>query len=444
MRKYSYIFIYSVISLNSIAADAADSQVISDSGNGDGSLFITTVKSTQTKKENIVGTDSIAIGNDARINPGDGKNVIAGINTSGDGAIAIGARAETSYEGATAIGKDSKAGWGATAVGRGANANFESATAMGANAISTGWGSTAIGTISKATTHGTTAIGNNSSGTAAYATALGTSATSEGAYATALGTSSKASGHFSIAAGQDSHAVANYGIALGSFSVADRAALDDTMLGAISVGGTANENLGYRTRQIINLAAGTEDNDAVNVSQLKKEAGERVAGDAATLTAAKNYSDAGNKQTLKTANEYSDAGDAKTLQTAKNYSDTGDERTLNSANNYTNTAVKKSNANTLYQANQYTNQKFSELRKVVDENRKRSDAGIAGAMAMTAIAPVPYKDYSFGMAAGGYRDQGAIAAGINIKTSESSLMKVNAAWDSQNGGGIAAGFNVGW
>ncbi|MBQ4703044.1 hypothetical protein FD834_27825, partial [Escherichia coli] len=109
----------------------------------------------------------------------------------------------------------------------------------------------------------------------------------------------------------------------------DRAALDDTMLGAISVGGTANDTLGYRTRQIINLAAGTEDNDAVNVSQLKKEAGERVAGDAATLTAAKNYSDAGNKQTLKTANEYSDAGDAKTLQTAKNYSDTGDERTLN-------------------------------------------------------------------------------------------------------------------
>lgn len=120
------------------------------------------------------------------------------------------------------------------------------------------------------------------------------------------------------------------------------------MLGAISVGGTADEKLGYRTRQIINLAAGTENNDAVNVSQLKKEAGERVAGDAAT-TAAKNYSDAGNKQTLKTANEYSDAGNVKTLQTAKNYSDTGDDRTLNSANNYTNTAVKKSNANTLYQ-----------------------------------------------------------------------------------------------
>lgn len=438
MRKYYYFFIYSVISFNSIAADP---QVKQDDGVGSNSFFITSSSNTPTKKENVQGTNSVAIGNNVQIKKGDGSD----LKNMSDGSVAIGNGASTMYEGTTAVGKGAKAtGWRSTAIGVGATTNAESATAMGNGANANNWGASAYGTIAKATGPNSTAIGNAAQSSGALSTALGVSSQSTGHYSAALGTLSKAEGYGSVATGLHANAKSQYGIALGSYSVADRAALDDTMLGAISVGGTANDTLGYRTRQIINLAAGTEDNDAVNVSQLKKEAGERVAGDAATLTAAKNYSDAGNKQTLKTANEYSDAGDAKTLQTAKNYSDTGDERTLNSANNYTNTAVKKSNANTLYQANQYTNQKFSELRKVVDENRKRSDAGIAGAMAMTAIAPVPYKDYSFGMAAGGYRDQGAIAAGINIKTSESSLMKVNASWDSQNGGGIAAGFNVGW
>ncbi|HFV2202861.1 TPA: YadA-like family protein [Escherichia coli] len=438
MRKYYYFFIYSVISFNSIAADP---QVKQDDGVGSNSFFITSSSNTPTKKENVQGTNSVAIGNNVQIKKGDGSD----LKNMSDGSVAIGNGASTMYEGTTAVGKEAKAtGWRSTAIGVGATTNAESATAMGNGANANNLGASAYGTIAKATGANSTAIGNAAQSSGALSTALGVSSQSTGHYSAALGTLSKAEGYGSVATGLHANAKSQYGIALGSYSVADRAALDDTMLGAISVGGTANDTLGYRTRQIINLAAGTEDNDAVNVSQLKKEAGERVAGDAATLTAAKNYSDAGNKQTLKTANEYSDAGDAKTLQTAKNYSDTGDERTLNSANNYTNTAVKKSNANTLYQANQYTNQKFSELRKVVDENRKRSDAGIAGAMAMTAIAPVPYKDYSFGMAAGGYRDQGAIAAGINIKTSESSLMKVNASWDSQNGGGIAAGFNVGW
>lgn len=441
MRKYYYFFIYSVISFNSIAAVPQVPQVKQDDGVGSDSFFITSSSNTPTNKENVQGTNSVAIGNNVQIKKGDGSD----LKNMSDGSVAIGNGASTMYEGTTAVGKGAKAtGWRSTAIGVGATTNAESATAMGNGANANNWGASAYGTIAKATGTNSTAIGNAAQSSGALSTALGVSSQSTGSYSAALGTLSKAEGYGSVATGLHANAKSQYGIALGSYSVADRAALDDTMLGAISVGGTADEKLGYRTRQIINLAAGTEDNDAVNVSQLKKEAGERVAGDAATLTAAKNYSDAGNKQTLKIANEYSDAGDAKTLQTAKNYSDTGDERTLNSANNYTNTAVKKSNANTLYQANQYTNQKFSELRKVVDENRKRSDAGIAGAMAMTAIAPVPYKDYSFGMAAGGYRDQGAIAAGINIKTSESSLMKVNASWDSQNGGGIAAGFNVGW
>ncbi|EFM0571897.1 hypothetical protein CF26_004899, partial [Escherichia coli] len=189
--------------------------------------------------------------------------------------------------------------WRSTAIGVGATTNAESATAMGNGANANNWGASAFGTGANATGLNSTAIGNQAKSKGALSTSLGVSSQSTGSYSAALGTLSKAEGYGSVATGLHANAKSQYGIALGSYSVADRAALDDTMLGAISVGGTADEKLGYRTRQIINLAAGTEDNDAVNVSQLKKEAGERVAGDAATLTAAKNYSDAGNKQTLK-------------------------------------------------------------------------------------------------------------------------------------------------
>ncbi|HBA6943307.1 TPA: hypothetical protein J1W36_004556 [Escherichia coli] len=379
-------------------------------------------------------------------------------NASGTGAIAVGTDSTADKDLGISIGVDASSKYIGTAIGAFSESGGNMDIAIGALAkTQDGSSALAIGTksnVSSLPEGNNTAISgkqitkNGESfsvisvdegretlkekyGETYGAIAIGLAASSHDMFNTALGGYSTAAAQNATAIGHSASALSNNSVAIGDSSIADRQ-------NTLSVGNA------YTKRQITNVESGTEDNDAVNVSQLKKEAGERVAGDAATLTAAKNYSDAGNKQTLKTANEYSDAGDAKTLQTAKNYSDTGDDRILNSANNYTNTAVKKSNANTLYQANQYTNQKFSELRKVVDENRKRSDAGIAGAMAMTAIAPVPYKDYSFGMAAGGYRDQGAIAAGINIRTSENSLMKVNTAWDTQNGGGIAAGFNVGW
>ncbi|NEM28373.1 autoagglutinating adhesin Saa, partial [Escherichia coli] len=69
----------------------------------------------------------------------------------------------------------------------------------------------------------------------------------------------------------------------------------------------------------------------------------------------------------------------------------GDAQTLKSANTYTNKQVNALEQN--------TNQQFRQLRDQINKNRKRSDAGIAGAMAMTAIPMIDGKQYSFGMAA---------------------------------------------
>lgn len=114
----------------------------------------------------------------------------------------------------------------------------------------------------------------------------------------------------------------------------------------------------------------------------------------------------------------------------------GDAQTLKSANTYTDNRV-----STLERS---TNQQFRQLRDEVEKNRKRADAGIAGAMAMTAIPVVEGKTYSFGMAASNYRDEQAIAAGMHFRTTENSAVRLNASWDTQNGSGVAAGMSVGW
>ena len=128
------------------------------------------------------------------------------------------------------------------------------------------------------------ALGNRLTVKGEEAVAVGTNASATADWAITMGTKSSAEKETAMAFGYDSHAKANHGVALGAWSVADtaagasgydpstRAASTDTSaawkstLGAVSVG---DKTEGY-TRQITNVAAGTQDTDAVNVAQLKK------------------------------------------------------------------------------------------------------------------------------------------------------------------------------
>lgn len=128
------------------------------------------------------------------------------------------------------------------------------------------------------------ALGNRLTVKGEEAVAVGTDASATAGWAITMGTKSSAEKETSMAFGYDSHAKANHGVALGAWSVADtaagasgydpstQAASTDTSaawkstLGAVSVG---DKTEGY-TRQITNVAAGTQDTDAVNVAQLKK------------------------------------------------------------------------------------------------------------------------------------------------------------------------------
>lgn len=128
--------------------------------------------------------------------------------------------------------------------------------------------------------YGSTAIGYN------------TMVESKAYYSTVIGYESKATQNIwdGTALGRESKVSVDEGVALGSYSIASTAEGEagyDALTGenstdesitwkatsaAVSVGGRVTTSSGYKdvTRQITNVAAGTQDTDAVNVAQLKR------------------------------------------------------------------------------------------------------------------------------------------------------------------------------
>lgn len=151
----------------------------------------------------------------------------------------------------------------------------EKAIAFGKNTIADGKSSVAIG-------DGANVDANNvytSSGN--YSTAVGAASGAWGTQTTAVGYNAQAKGQNAVALGFSASASATDSVAIGANSVAGSGAeegrvglyadgkVDSTWKatsGAVSIGNSGNGT----TRQIINLAAGTNDTDAVNVAQLKK------------------------------------------------------------------------------------------------------------------------------------------------------------------------------
>lgn len=187
-------------------------------------------------------------------NGSDSGNVVVGMNnTATRGSIVIGADSEASSHG-TSVGSNNKV------IGNGDKglALGNSLTVDGEQAV---------------------AIGSDSQAKADYAVAIGQEALAEKESSIAFGNSAKAQNNYSVAIGAFADAKSRSGVAIGSSSLADRekgikgylAGKDDeseiwkSTRGAVSVG---NNEKKY-TRQIIGVAAGSEDTDAVNVAQLK-------------------------------------------------------------------------------------------------------------------------------------------------------------------------------
>lgn len=233
------------------------------------------------------GLDAIAIGTGSK-GEAAGTNAIAiGEQSHAKGmyTTAVGSYSEATDEGAVALGQQAKSkGKYSTSIGIMANGMYEGGTAADH--------STAVGAYSESSGLASVALGGFSKATEKFASALGYGSEA-GLRGTAIGAASQVSAEGGTAVGLLSLASATGSVALGMSSVADREAgwqgyhpvygqkmIDpspawQSSWGAISVGAgpSQDENgrlIPQRTRQIINLAAGTADTDAVNVAQLKE------------------------------------------------------------------------------------------------------------------------------------------------------------------------------
>lgn len=190
---------------------------------------------------------------------------------SGDQSLAMGAKSSASGMNSLAIGYGNEAaGTQSVAVGNSTNAsgNFSVAMGLGAQA---GTKNTDV----ESTDHGAAvAVGYGAEAAETGSAAYGYSAMAGGVESSAFGTSAQANKEGSIALG--AHSVANREKGSTGYLAPDMTNPENAVnattwvstSGAVSLGGTDAEGRTI-SRQITNLAAGTNDSDAVNVAQLK-------------------------------------------------------------------------------------------------------------------------------------------------------------------------------
>lgn len=200
-----------------------------------------------------------------------------GVGTTAQGnlSLAMGVNSSASGLNSLAIGYGNEAaGTQSVAVGNSSNASGNYSVAMGLGAQA-GTKNTDV----ESTDHGgAVAVGYGASAAETGSAAYGYSATASAVESSAFGTSAQANTEGSIALG--AHSVANREKGSTGYLAPDMTDLANaanaatwvSTSGAVSLGGTDAAEAGANktiSRQITNLAAGSEDSDAVNVAQLK-------------------------------------------------------------------------------------------------------------------------------------------------------------------------------
>ena len=258
-------------SQNSIAIGGnAGGSIGSNIARGDGEITIG--DGAQTGKDGVESSQSIAIGFDAKAQGDQSIALGANVRATGDSSVAIGGDdvdrlannldMNKKYEDLTGIKlvdknypRTTASGGGATAVGTQATASGDFSTALGMTSVASGTASSALGVYAKASGGAALAIGAISKAEAEQSIALGTNAK-----VNSNATNSIAIGNGAIALNRDS-------IAIGSGSKADSTTLSNE---AYLVGGMTSGEMNIGNRRITDVSAGSDDTDAVNVSQLRQ------------------------------------------------------------------------------------------------------------------------------------------------------------------------------
>ncbi|MCT8850260.1 hypothetical protein KZ386_10995, partial [Glaesserella parasuis] len=237
------------------------------------------------------GEGSIVLGPVASANHAEGIAIGARSSSTAEYGIAVGGSASADGKNAVALGRESRgAGTDSIAIGNSARTTGADSVVVGAHINVTGEKLVAIGANSKAGSH-SAAYGYNAKALGERSVAVGESATTNdgAARATALGNNTVVTVGGGVALGYGSKADTaggvvglkqNHSVKTGESTVDNGFKSTESVdnnpnpipIGAVSVG---NDRI---KRQIVNVAAGKQDTDAVNVAQLKSLT-MKIAGD---------------------------------------------------------------------------------------------------------------------------------------------------------------------
>lgn len=352
-------------------------------------LCVTFVASSQLTMAEV-GRSAVAIGNYVTAEGAGatavGMNSHAYVNLS----TAVGAHAKASGVTSQAFGSASWAkGYSTTALGKGTLAEGSASTAVGAHATTIGNSSSALGLHANAIGGQSTALGQSSVARGDQSTAIGSGATTEARFSTAIGTNAKTEHYSGVAIGFNSttsyfNGVVNStidGVTYGNYA-------GHRPTSVVSIGSKGFE------RQLQNVAAGNvskTSTDAVNGSQLHA-----VATQVSANTAKLNYHSEQITNVYHTVQQYS--GWMET-QESQIYELKLRDRDLR---------------NKITELNKLVEGNFDAIRNDINKNRRDSNAGIAGAIAIgTMMQPYEAGQSAITVGAGSFKNEAAIAIGAS-------------------------------
>ena len=312
-------------------------------------------------------------------------------------STAVGAHSKASGVTSQAFGSASWAkGYSTTALGKGTLAEGSASTAVGAHATTKGNSSSALGLHANAIGGQSIALGQASVARGDQSTAVGSGAKTEARFSTAVGTNAKANHYSSVAVGfnsttSDFKGVVNTtidGVTYGNFA-------GHRPTSVVSFGSEGFE------RQLQNVAAGNvtkTSTDAVNGSQLYA-----VASQVSTNVKVNNEQDiriAANSERI--TNVYN------TVQSYSSWMETQEPQIYDLKLRDRDLREKITELNKLIDGN------FESIRNDINKNRRDSNAGIAGAIAIgTMMQPYEAGQSAITVGAGSFKNEAAIAIGAS-------------------------------
>lgn len=324
---------------------------------------------------------------------------------------AYGAHAKASGVTSQAFGSASWAkGYSTTAIGKGTLAEGSASTAVGAHATTKGNSSAALGLHANAIGGQSTALGQSSIARGDQSTAIGSGAISEARFSTAIGANAKTEHYGGVALG--------FGSTTSDFNGVANANVDGVTYGKFAghrpTSATSIGSKGYE-RQLQHVAAGNitpASTDAVNGSQLHAVASKVSANSAAIaeMTETNNTQDV--NITINSAKLNSHSEQITNLNHSIEQYATWMETQESSIQELRQDGGKLRKQ--IDELNKLVEGNFGTVRHSINKNRRDSNAGIAGAIAIgTMMQPYEAGQSAITVGAGAFKNEAAIAVGAS-------------------------------